>query len=157
MWIKQYFCCAVKVGDSHKTILYQSFAVESLAVTSQKYIVLRLLRSFMIRRRSEDNKSSLCLRTSTWLQDHLLPLPVGKTHVFSRKRDELLRGVPFGAIVSRGRGMAAHTAGYAELLPLLHKLARSVPAYTSFQLYQMTPEVRVKQHVDVNSDGDSYV
>ena len=135
-------------------MLYQSFASGTLLVETQRHVMLRMLRSYLVRKRPHDDLPTTCRRVSTWLQGYLLPLSVGRTHVFSRRKDE---GIPLGAIASRGRGMAAQTPKYSELLPALHALARYLPAYTSFQISQMMPQVRVKRHIDVKNDGDSYV
>ena len=159
--LRKYFICEASVKSGYATksasVLHQSFVTGRLDVTHQKQVISRVLRSFLVRPRLAEGYQRTCSRVVSWLRGYLLPLSVGRTHVFSRKKSELLRGIPLGAIVSRGRGVAAHTSRYAEVLPQLHRLARTLPAYASFQLNQMEPCVHVKRHVDIKNDGDSYV
>ena len=89
----------------------------------------------------------------------LLPLNPARATVYN-KEDGQVRGVHFGLLVRRGRGVSSADHQYPEALQALHLLAKCRPlnhVYMAIQVNMLLPPHGIQEHLDARNQGDTWV
>ena len=89
----------------------------------------------------------------------LLPLNAHRQSVYDKDRHQI-RGVRFGLLVRRGKGISKADRTFAGALSSIHMLARCRPVnhgYVSIQVNMLLPGQSIPVHQDSRNLGDSWV